>query len=368
MDLFIGENIKRLRRERGLTQETLAERLHISAAAVSKWERGESVPDIGMLLPLASYFNVSSDELLGLNAAKAKEKIKAVFEERDRLSALGKEREAFDLIANAHREFPDDWLLTEDYMWKLVYDPYTEDRRGDAAHKEELYALCGRVLDECQVDRVRYSALNILEGLYELDGRRDKAMETLKRFPNLYYTQENLLPLFYDEGSDEWRQAVRSKIAVFAEAIMTDIRDLALKTAEPHESIRILKKAVALCKLVYDEGDYCFSYTRLSDLYIFIAHRYVRVRDIDAALDCFEKGFMYAKAYDELPLTDTHTSFLVRGNVYDKRNTSSMTDRNKVAEELGHLLESDSYRQLKDNERMKALVAAYLPLCGEKVF
>lgn len=195
MDLFIGENIKRLRRERGLTQETLAERLHISAAAVSKWERGESVPDIGMLLPLASYFNVSSDELLGLNAAKAKEKIKAVFEERDRLSALGKEREAFDLIANAHREFPDDWLLTEDYMWKLVYDPYTEDRRGDAAHKEELYALCGRVLDECQVDRVRYSALNILEGLYELDGRRDKAMETLKRFPNLYYTQENLLPL-----------------------------------------------------------------------------------------------------------------------------------------------------------------------------
>ena len=84
------------------------------------------------------------------------------------------------------------------------------------------------------------------------------------------------------------------------------------------------------------------------------------------ARDCFEKGFMYAKAYDELPLTDTHTSFLVRGNVYDKRNTSSMTDRNKVAEELGHLLESDSYRQLKDNERMKALVAAYLPLCGEK--
>lgn len=146
MDLFIGENIKRLRRERGLTQETLAERLHVSAAAVSKWERGESVPDIGMLLPLASYFNISSDELLGLNAAKAKEKIKAVFEERDRLSARGKEREAFDLIANAHREFPDDWLLTEDYMWKLVYDPYTEDRRGDAVHKEELYAPRSRYL------------------------------------------------------------------------------------------------------------------------------------------------------------------------------------------------------------------------------
>lgn len=43
-----------------------------------------------------------------------------------------------------------------------------------------------------------------------------------------------------------------------------------------------------------------------------------------------------------------------------------MTDRNKVAEELEHLLESGSYQQLKDTERMRALIAAYQPLCGKK--
>ena len=42
MELYIGENIKRLRRQKGITQETLAEHMHISAAAVSKWERGVS--------------------------------------------------------------------------------------------------------------------------------------------------------------------------------------------------------------------------------------------------------------------------------------------------------------------------------------
>ena len=47
-------------------------------------------------------------------------------------------------------------------------------------------------------------------------------------------------------------------------------------------------------------------------------------------------------------------------------NTSSMNDRNKVAEELDHLLESDSYKQLNENVRMKALIAAYQPLCGKK--
>ncbi len=293
MDMFIGENIRRLRREKGITQEVLAERLHVSAAAVSKWERGDSIPDIGMLLPLASYFNVSTDELLGVDSAKTREKVKIVFEERNRLSALGKEREAFALIVNAHREFPNDWQLMEDYMWKLVYDPYLDDRRGDIAHKEELYDLCERVLDECPVDQVRYSALNILEGLYSLDGRSDRALETLNRFPTMYYSQENLLTLFYDEGSDEWWAAVRAKIAQFAETMVVDIRNLALKTEDPRESIRVMKKAVALCELVYDEGDYCFLYTHLSDLYIYIAHRYVRIDDTDTALDCFEKGFLY---------------------------------------------------------------------------
>ena len=70
MQLYIGENIKRLRRKKGITQETLADRMHVSTAAVSKWERNETFPDIAMVIPLASYFGVSTDELLGLDAAK----------------------------------------------------------------------------------------------------------------------------------------------------------------------------------------------------------------------------------------------------------------------------------------------------------
>ena len=74
MQLYIGENIKRLRKQKGVTQETLAERMHVSTAAVSKWERNETLPDISMVIPLASYFDVSTDELLGLDAAKNEEK------------------------------------------------------------------------------------------------------------------------------------------------------------------------------------------------------------------------------------------------------------------------------------------------------
>lgn len=61
----VAANIARLRTAQGLTQTSLAEKLNYSDKAVSKWERGESVPDIAVLVQLADLFGVSLDELVG---------------------------------------------------------------------------------------------------------------------------------------------------------------------------------------------------------------------------------------------------------------------------------------------------------------
>lgn len=60
----IGQNIKRLRIHAGLTQEQLAERLHLSGQAVSKWENETALPDIALLPSLADCFGVTIDELM----------------------------------------------------------------------------------------------------------------------------------------------------------------------------------------------------------------------------------------------------------------------------------------------------------------
>lgn len=62
--MAIGKNIKRLRLNSGLTQEQLAERLHLSGQAVSKWENGTALPDIVLLPALADCFGVTIDELM----------------------------------------------------------------------------------------------------------------------------------------------------------------------------------------------------------------------------------------------------------------------------------------------------------------
>lgn len=61
----IAENIRAFRKERGLTQEQLAELMGVSVAAVSKWETKQSVPDVSLMIEMADLFQVSVDALLG---------------------------------------------------------------------------------------------------------------------------------------------------------------------------------------------------------------------------------------------------------------------------------------------------------------
>ena len=67
----VGSGIARLRRERGLTQAELAERINYSDKAVSKWERGESLPDVLTLMNLAQILETDLNTLTGCGAQEA---------------------------------------------------------------------------------------------------------------------------------------------------------------------------------------------------------------------------------------------------------------------------------------------------------
>ena len=75
MKLKIGTVIKKLRTERGVTQEELANKIGVSFQAVSKWETNATTPDIAILPRLALYFGVSIDALFSMNQDDYLEKI-----------------------------------------------------------------------------------------------------------------------------------------------------------------------------------------------------------------------------------------------------------------------------------------------------
>jgi len=60
----IGSFLKELRKERNLTQEDLAEQLNVSSRTISRWETGSNMPDIGMLVEIADFYDVSIPEII----------------------------------------------------------------------------------------------------------------------------------------------------------------------------------------------------------------------------------------------------------------------------------------------------------------
>lgn len=61
-----NENIRNLRKEKGLSQEYFAEKLGVTRQTISKWETGAAMPDLKKLTEIADFFNVSMDTILGM--------------------------------------------------------------------------------------------------------------------------------------------------------------------------------------------------------------------------------------------------------------------------------------------------------------
>ena len=78
-DINISKIIANHRREKGLTQDQLAAYMGVSKASVSKWETGQSYPDITFLPQLATYFNISIDTLMGYTPQLTKEDIRNMY-------------------------------------------------------------------------------------------------------------------------------------------------------------------------------------------------------------------------------------------------------------------------------------------------
>ena len=74
----IGAQIRLLRKEKGISQDVLAQQLGITCQAVSKWENGSTMPDITMLPMIARYFGVSVDNFLDYDLHNADEEIRSL--------------------------------------------------------------------------------------------------------------------------------------------------------------------------------------------------------------------------------------------------------------------------------------------------
>ena len=137
MKLSFGTNLKRLRRQRDMTQGDLADALTLSVQAISRYEMGSAYPDIEMLPVIAGYFGITVDDLLGVSKANSE---KRMDEYLQMLLRTADRAERLAILRRQHVEFPDDWSVVSDMMYEMTFLP---DR------KDELRELADDAMKRC---------------------------------------------------------------------------------------------------------------------------------------------------------------------------------------------------------------------------
>ena len=110
----MGAFLQELRREHGLTQEQLGERLRVSSKTISRWETGAYMPPVEMLLELSALYGLSINELVA-GERLSPETLPHAAEEN--LTAALKEQEEFQL-SERRRYWQEKWL--QDHRWSIA--------------------------------------------------------------------------------------------------------------------------------------------------------------------------------------------------------------------------------------------------------
>lgn len=359
----IGSVIKKLRRERDITQEKFAEYLNVSPQAVSRWENGAAYPDISAIPAIARFFNVTTDLLLGVDAVNREAEVRAILEEYSRLEASGEQKKRFELMKKAKDDYPGEFTILEKYAWELIASPYALFGKTDMKKEEieavnrEVIAICERILEDCTIDEVRYSTLNLASMAYmELDDMKNSELYA-KKLPNWWNSNEMTLYRIWDTDSEEHIKFRQDNIADLANLLWLWIRCEVWVKKNPADRITLCRKALTIYETLYENGDYGYAHEMVGQIWSHICDACLAMGDNNGALDAVEKIVSHKTVMDTMADGTPHTSMLFDRLVFTSENLSkSYTCSN--AEIALMWLEDKKYDPIRDTDRFRALISS----------
>ena len=181
MNIKIGEKIRALRKARSISQEVLAQYLGVSFQAVSKWENGDCMPDVTMIPALASFFDVSTDELFDFDRMKTEEKIQQACWDIAEIRYDEPEK-AEQMLRDLLKQYPGNEVILNNLLYTM-----RSPRRN-----EEVVTVCKSILEITKLDDVKYDVLRILAETYHEMGQQNLVKPTLEQIPEIYFSKLEL--------------------------------------------------------------------------------------------------------------------------------------------------------------------------------
>lgn len=359
--MSIGTTIRKLRRERSMTQEQLAEYLGITANAVSQWECDRTAPDISQLPILVRIYNVSADELLEINLANKEREIEELHDKIYELVQIGRFREAFELSRSAYRQYPDSYELMYAYASNFCY--IARDPAYSAEEKESIRAECMKLLeniaDGCTEEHLRQHARNHLCWMYRDCGQLEKAESIVEQAPILVGSREFLKTALY--GGNKGITVTRDLLFVLIEHLSNRMirnarTDDGTDFYSPEEMRALYEKQIAFLHLMFEREDFGFFYSDLREAHQFLSESYALEKDTEKTLYHLEAAAGTAIRYieDFYKTNYIHSSLLFRGYEDSGEGIWYSSSDNDAAELLNHI-GKEVFDFLRDSERLQTI-------------
>ncbi|MBQ2964756.1 MAG: helix-turn-helix transcriptional regulator [Clostridia bacterium] len=358
MKLNIGETIKRLRKEREITQEEFAEVLGVSCQSVSRWETDACYPDIEMIPTIAAFFGISTDKLMGIDDVTEKENVKKYLDRFQQAISKGRVNDCIAIAREGVKEYPNSYVLLDKLMYALFASGddgsnIPEWKENMEKYDAEIIALGERIMKYCPDQNLRLEAASRLAFNHILHGRKELGKKIYETFPPMELSKERQIwwALEKHEKLPFLRDAIKQSYE-FLKSFIWSLADADVVDVET-EFIAI-NKIFELEKLILDGnrpknswGDVWLDFD--------IAKRYALMGDYGNTFKHLRLAVDEAKAFDVFPDEQKYSAVLV-GEITERKLDFETSDTRPLCEilrddwlvhdELDPVRETDEFKQI----------------------
>ncbi len=335
--MSIGATIKKLRRDRNITQEQLAEMLGISTNAVSQWECEKTAPDISHLPVLANIFEVSADILLEIDISKSKkqDEINEFVAKYSEFFSQGKTEERLKLCREMQKKYPNDETVRYNLM-RVLQNGYIDE------HFDEIVMLGEQLLESSNME-YKLGATRGLCFSYLHKGDRVKAKQYAEMFPpNDDLLRHVLRGEELVKHCQDYFWSVCGRFFQYA-AYLVDCEEAGYTHEEKHSILNIVYD---IFHTVFSNKDFGYWNERLSKVCFFMALESGKSGQFERAIEELEKMLMHLENYNSFTEI-AHSSLLV-----NKIKINQSIIHKSTEETPGHA----SLRYLNNNEKVFASI------------
>lgn len=359
MKLNIGETIKRLRKEKEITQEEFAQMLGVSCQSVSRWENDSCYPDIELVPTIASFFGISVDKLMGIDEITEKEDVEKYLERFQLAISRGEIDECIAVARKGVGEYPNNYILLDKLMYALFVSGdddgnITQWKENMEKYDSEITALGERIMKYCPDQSIRLAATARLAFNHCLHGRKEIGRKIYETLPSMKDCRE--VQIWWALKKEEKLPFLRDSIMESYEKLQSFIWLLAsADVVDAETELLALKKVFELEKLILDGnrpnnnwGTAWFDFN--------IAKRYALLEDYDNMYKHLHLAVAEAKAFDNRPDEQKYSAILV-GEIVERKTDFETTDTRSLCEILrDKWLIHDELDPVRNSDEFKAII------------